>query len=57
MTTGDGDRYMEYVRQRGSYADLPLDEIVEEFSRVYPALMRRERRPVADPKFDEPATG
>ena len=54
--TGDGDRYMEYVRERGSYTDLPLDEIVAEFVRVYPALMRRERRAVADPKFDEPAT-
>ena len=55
--TGDGDRYMEYVRERGSFADLPLDEIVEEFSRVYPALIRREREPVADPKFDGPAEG
>ena len=53
--TGDGDRYMEYVRERGSFTDLPLDEIVEEFSRVYPALMRQERgEPVADPKFDGP---
>jgi transglutaminase-like putative cysteine protease len=55
--TGDGDRYMEYVRERGSFTDLPLGEIVEEFARVYPALMRREREPVADPKFDEPAEG
>jgi transglutaminase-like putative cysteine protease len=54
--TGDGDRYMEYVRERGSFADLPLQEIVEEFTRVYPALMRRKREPVADPKFDDPAT-
>ena len=50
--TGDGNRYMEYVRERGSFTDLPLDEIVEEFTRIYPALIRRERAPVADPKFD-----
>jgi transglutaminase-like putative cysteine protease len=53
--TGEGDRYMEYVRERGSFTDLPLDEIVEEVTRMYPALMRREREPVADPKFDGPA--
>ena len=50
--TGDGDRYMEYVRERGSFTDLPFEEIVEEFTRLYPALMRRGRKPVADPQFD-----
>jgi transglutaminase-like putative cysteine protease len=32
-----GNRHMEYVRQRGSYDDLPLDRIVADFQRVYPA--------------------
>ncbi len=34
-----GRPYMEYVRQRGSYADLPLAEIRETFERLYPAWL------------------
>jgi len=34
-----GHRYMEYVRGRGSYDDLPLDEIRSAFEEHYPALM------------------
>lgn len=30
-----GNRHMEYVRQRGSYDDLPLDEIFEGFDEIY----------------------
>lgn len=30
-----GNRHMEYVRQRGSYDDLPLDEIVADFGEIY----------------------
>ncbi|MEM8902763.1 MAG: transglutaminase family protein [Actinomycetota bacterium] len=30
-----GNRHMEYVRQRGSYADLPLDEIFATFDELY----------------------
>lgn len=33
-----GRRYMEYVRERGSYDDLPLDEIRAAFEEHYPAL-------------------
>ena len=29
---------MEYVRSRGSFAELPFDEIMEAFRREYPAL-------------------
>ncbi len=32
-----GNRHMEYVRQRGSFDDLPLDRIVADFRQVYPA--------------------
>ena len=30
-----GRRHMEYVRERGTYADLPLDEILRTFAEVY----------------------
>ena len=30
-----GHRHMEYVRQRGSYDDLPLDEIMSDFAAIY----------------------
>ena len=32
----EGRRYMEYVRQRGHYADVPYDAILAEFKSVYP---------------------
>lgn len=33
-----GNRHMEYVRSRGSYADLPFDEIMAGFAEVYGAM-------------------
>lgn len=30
-----GNRHMEYVRQRGSYDDLPLDELLASFAEIY----------------------
>jgi transglutaminase-like putative cysteine protease len=30
-----GNRHMEYVRQRGSYDDLPLDTILADFAEIY----------------------
>lgn len=33
-----GHRYMEYVRDRGQFADLPLDEIRRAFAEHYPGL-------------------
>ena len=35
-----GNRHMEYVRQRGSYDDLPLDEIFDTFAEIYPDWTR-----------------
>jgi transglutaminase-like putative cysteine protease len=32
-----GHRHMEYVAQRGSFDDLPLDQLVADFERHYPA--------------------
>ncbi|MCW0212387.1 MAG: transglutaminase family protein [Pseudonocardia sp.] len=41
--TGDGSRHMEYVRYRGVHTDLPLDEILADFARVYgPAMVGRD---------------
>lgn len=30
-----GNRHMEYIRQRGSYDDLPLDRILADFAEIY----------------------
>jgi len=34
-----GNQYMEYVHDRGTYADLPLDDMLAAFEQHYPALM------------------
>jgi transglutaminase-like putative cysteine protease len=36
--TADGRDHMEYVRERGSFDELPLDEILEEFRVTYPGM-------------------
>jgi len=33
--TGDGSRYMEYVRERGIYTDLPLQSFLSDFRELY----------------------
>jgi hypothetical protein len=33
-------RHMEYVRDRGSHADVPVAEIMQAFREVYPVLYR-----------------
>ncbi len=35
-----GQRHMEYVNERGSFADLPLEAIAQSFAEVYPGLGR-----------------
>ena len=35
-----GRKHMEYIRQRGSYDDLPLQEILDTFLEVYPGWER-----------------
>jgi transglutaminase-like putative cysteine protease len=35
----EGKRYMEYVRDRGQFADLPLDQLRAAFEDHYPALV------------------
>ncbi len=34
-----GNRHMEYVRDRGSFDDLPLDQILRDFAEIYPPSM------------------
>jgi transglutaminase-like putative cysteine protease len=46
-----GNRHMEYVRQRGSYADLPLDDILTTFDEVYGPDFR-ERDVATDEAFE-----
>ena len=36
-----GRRHMEYIRQRGSFDDVPFDEIVSVFKKSYPEAMER----------------
>lgn len=43
-----GNRHMEYVADRGTYSDLPLEEILETFADVYPKLIEQ-----AGPIHDE----
>jgi transglutaminase-like putative cysteine protease len=47
--TADGRAHMEYVRQRGSFDDVPLDEILEEFRSTYPEMF--EEGSAADAAF------
>jgi transglutaminase-like putative cysteine protease len=35
----EGRRHMEYVRERGSYADVPYEAIVADFKKTYPRWM------------------
>jgi transglutaminase-like putative cysteine protease len=48
--TGEGRRHMEYVHDRGVYADLPLTRILEEFAATYPKPLLRPHE-AADPAF------
>jgi transglutaminase-like putative cysteine protease len=48
--TADGSAYMEYIRDRGVYADLPLASILQVFAAAYPNFGAREAA-VDDPAF------
>lgn len=37
--TEDGTKHMEYVRDRGSYADVPLEQIMESFRALNPTIL------------------
>ncbi|MFV0436796.1 MAG: transglutaminase-like domain-containing protein [Desulfopila sp.] len=47
-----GHRYMEYLRQRGSFDDLPLKEIRATFERHYPRILATEEADFASEAAD-----
>ncbi len=50
----DGNRYMEYVHDRGHYADVPLDEIIAVWAEHYPAeLLSSDGGAMPDDEVDE----
>lgn len=42
-----GNQHMEYLRQRGSFDDMPLDRITSDFEGFYPTLLAYSRRLLA----------
>ena len=36
--SGDGSKYMEYIEDHGTFDDLPLEELLEDYRRAYPGL-------------------
>lgn len=50
-----GKKHMEYVRDRGHYADLPYDEILEAFRKHYPMYFKEEG-PRSVSSFEEEAS-
>ncbi len=45
---GDGSQYMEYVREHGVYADLPLERILAAYREAYPPMAVRDRASTAE---------
>jgi transglutaminase-like putative cysteine protease len=46
-----GRRHMEYVRQRGDYSDVPFDEILADFKKMYPRWLEAQ---TADARGNSP---
>lgn len=46
-----GQRHMEYVKQRGSFDDLPLDEILQDFKSVYGDFISSDKGDGVDETF------
>jgi transglutaminase-like putative cysteine protease len=44
--TADGRDHMEYVRDRGTFDELPLGEIIEAFRATYPLMFEQDGDPV-----------
>lgn len=51
-----GHRHMEYLRDRGALADVPVAEIMETFAREYPGFGRQEAEAAATQFRDEAAS-
>ena len=52
-----GNRHMEYVRQRGSFDDLPLDQILSDFAEIYPSMVSNDRAASDGVSSDGAASG
>lgn len=52
-----GNRHMEYVRQRGVFDDLPLDDVVRDFGLTYPGWATMARASFEDDVSRETASG
>ncbi len=50
-----GNKHMEYVRQRGSFDDLPLDEILADFREIYTDMVAPSTDALDDTAFADPA--
>jgi transglutaminase-like putative cysteine protease len=48
-----GHRHMEYVQQRGSFDELPLDQIFADFAEIYPTMFDGAERVVGDDATDD----
>jgi transglutaminase-like putative cysteine protease len=58
--SADGRRHMEYVADRGSFADLPFEEIMKAFAACYGHIAAdagRDRDELFDPRREAPAPG
>lgn len=58
--SADGRRHMEYVAERGSFADLPFEEIMRAFATCYgplPAGTARDHDELFDPRGEASAPG
>ena len=47
-----GNRHMEYVNQRGTFDDMPLAQIVQDFKTVYSGWMA-ENDPLQNASFEQ----
>ena len=58
--SADGRRHMKYVAERGSFADLPFEEIMSAFAALYGQVSAgagRDRDELFDPRGEAPAPG
>lgn len=48
-----GNQHMEYVNQRGSFDDLPLEEMLADFAAIYPDMISSDRPGTANEVGDQ----
>lgn len=48
-----GNRHMEYLNERGDYADLPYDELCADFNKYYPGMFDYGEMNLGEINFDE----